>query len=106
VAPGIISHIDNYWDDPYCAAYLRRLGKIARVALFDKRGTGLSDQVPELPHMDERMDDVRTVMDAVGFESAAIMGISEGGSLASLFAAHHPERCQQCECHWSAWREV
>ncbi|MGA8261957.1 MAG: alpha/beta fold hydrolase [Arenicellales bacterium] len=94
VAPGFISHIENYWDDPHCAAFWLRLGEIARVALFDKRGTGLSDQVPHLPHMDERMDDVRAVMDAAGFERAVIMGISEGGSLASLFAAHHPERCE------------
>ena len=94
MAPGFISHIENYWDDPHCAGFLLRLGEIARVALFDKRGTGLSDQVRHLPHMDERMDDVRAVMDAAGFERAVIMGISEGGSLASLFAAHHPERCE------------
>src|SRR6202030_3061181 len=69
-------------------------GQSARVILFDKRGTGLSDRVDKQPDMDARMDDVRAVMDAVGVERAAIMGISEAGSLASLFAASHPERCQ------------
>jgi pimeloyl-ACP methyl ester carboxylesterase len=62
--------------------------------MFDKRGTGLSDRVAHLPHMDERMDDVRAVMDAVGIERASLLGISEGGSLAALFAASHPERVQ------------
>ena len=91
--PGFVSHIDNYWDEPEFARFLRRLGTFARVAMFDKRGTGLSDRV-DAPAMDQRMDDIRAVMDAVEFDRAAIFGISEGGSLASLFAAHHPERCQ------------
>lgn len=94
LAPGFVSHIDNYWDHPNVASWLTALGSFARVAMFDKRGTGLSDQVSDLPGMDERMDDVRAVMDAAGFERAAIMGISEGGSLAALFAATHPKRCQ------------
>ena len=76
------------------ARWLRRLGETARVILFDKRGTGLSDRVDHQPGMDARMDDVRAVMDAVGVERAAIMGVSEAGSLASLFAAIHPELCQ------------
>jgi len=92
VAPGFVSQIDNYWDEPGFNRWLTALGKFARVAMFDKRGTGLSDQVPNLPGMDDRMDDVRAVMDAVGFEKAVIFGISEGGSLASLYAASHPER--------------
>lgn len=94
VAPGFVSHIDNYWDEPSFARWLSRLGRFSRVVIFDKRGTGLSDRVSELPGMDQRMDDVRAVMDAAGVERAAVMGISEGGSLASLFAAHHPARCQ------------
>lgn len=93
ITPGFVSHIDNYWDDPHLAAWLGRLGKHARVAIFDKRGTGMSDRVTDLPGMDERMDDVRAVLDASGFESAFIMGISEGGSLAAMFAAHQPARC-------------
>ena len=94
MAPGFVSHIDNYWDEPGFARWLHRLGRFCRVVLFDKRGTGLSDRVPELPAMDERMDDIRAVMDAVGIERAAQFGISEGGSLAALFAASHPNRSQ------------
>ena len=93
LTPGFVSHIDNYWDDPHFARWLRRLSGKARIAMFDKRGTGMSDRVTALPAMDERMDDVRAVMDAVGFNSAFIMGISEGGTLAVLFSAYHPERC-------------
>jgi len=93
LAPGFVSHIENYWDYPPWAAALKRLGQMARVVIFDKRGTGLSDSVTSLPGMDQRMDDLRAVMDAVGFETAFVMGISEGGSLAALFSAHHPARC-------------
>ena len=92
--PGFVSHIENYWDEPRLARWLRRMGTFARVILFDKRGTGLSDRVAELPHMDQRMDDVTAVMNAVGIERAAIFGISEGGSLATLFAATYPDRSQ------------
>jgi class 3 adenylate cyclase len=94
-APGFISHIENYWDHPDLARWLLRLGSFARVVIFDKRGTGLSDPVPEVPSLEQRMDDVRAVMDAVGIESAALLGISEGGALATLFAATYPERCQR-----------
>ncbi len=93
VVPGFVSHIENYWTHPDFTLWLDQLGSFARVVMFDKRGTGLSDHVSDLPAMDERMDDVRAVMDAVGMERAAVFGISEGGSLATLFAAHHPERC-------------
>ena len=92
--PGFISHIENSWDEPEFAGWLRRLGSFSRVIMFDKQGTGLSDRGGELPGMDERMDDVRAVMDAEGIERAAIFGISEGGSLATLFAATHPDRSQ------------
>ena len=64
-----------------------------RIVMFDKRGTGLSDRLGQLPNLDQRMDDARAVMDAAGVERAAIMGVSEGGSLAALFAASHPARC-------------
>ena len=92
--PGFISHIENAWDEPGMAGWLRRLGSFSRVIMFDKQGTGLSDRGSVLPGMDERMDDVRAVMDAQGVKRAAIFGISEGGSLATLFAATHPERCR------------
>ena len=94
VAPGFVSHIENYWDEPHFARALNKVSGFFRVVLFDKRGTGLSDRVAHLPHMDERMDDLRAVMDAVGIERANLFGISEGGSLATLFAASHPERTE------------
>jgi len=90
--PGFISHTENSWDLPGFAEWLRKLGSFSRVIMFDKQGTGLSDRGSELPGMDERMDDVRAVMDAEGIDRAAIFGISEGGSLATLFAATHPDR--------------
>jgi class 3 adenylate cyclase len=92
--PGFISNVEHYWDDPSHARWLRRLARFARVITFDKRGTGLSDRVSTMPGMDQRMDDVRAVLDAAGSSSAAILGVSEGGSLAALFAASHPERCR------------
>lgn len=94
LVPGFISHIDNYWEEPRFARWLQRLGSFCRVTMFDKQGTGLSDRIGRLPGMDERMDDVRAVMDAQGIEKAALLGISEGGSLATLFAAHNPDRSQ------------
>ncbi|MEM8885700.1 MAG: alpha/beta hydrolase [Planctomycetota bacterium] len=91
--PGFISHIENYGTEPSLVRFLERLGSFARVVMFDKRGTGLSDRIDGVPSMDERMDDVRAVMDAARMDRAAVFGISEGGSLATVFAAHHPERC-------------
>jgi pimeloyl-ACP methyl ester carboxylesterase len=92
--PGFISNVEHYWLHPSHARWLNRLARFARVISFDKRGTGLSDRVSTMPSMDERMDDVRAVMDAAGSRSAALLGVSEGGSLAALFAATHPERCR------------
>jgi len=92
--PGFVSNIEVYWDEPHFARWLRKLASFARVITFDKRGTGLSDRLEVLPTMDERMDDVRAVMDAAGSKRAAILGLSEGGSLATVFAAHYPERCR------------
>src|ERR1700751_3194208 len=92
--PGFVSHIENYWEHPDLARWLLRLGSFARVIMFDKRGTGLSDPVPEVPSLDVRMDDVRAVIDAVGIERAAPFGISEGAPLTTLFAATYPERCR------------
>jgi len=94
VVPGWISNVEWQWEEPGNAHFLRRLGSFARVVSFDKRGTGLSDRVreDELPGLDERMDDLRAVMDDAGTERAVLMGISEGGSLAVLFAATYPER--------------
>lgn len=92
LTPGWASHIEYAWEEPVYARFLRRLGTFGKVAWFDKRGTGLSDRVPEMPTLEQRMDDIRAVMDAVGFEHAVLFGISEGGSMAMLFAATYPKR--------------
>ncbi len=89
---GFVSHLDFQWTDPAFTSLLRRLASFSRVIVFDKRGTGLSDPVGAAPTFDERMDDVRAVMDAVGCEEAAVVGYSEGGLIAALFAATYPER--------------
>ncbi|HEX6641609.1 MAG TPA: alpha/beta fold hydrolase, partial [Thermoanaerobaculia bacterium] len=91
---GWVSHLDYFWREPTFARFLLRLASFARLILFDKRGTGLSDRVPnnELPTLEQRMDDVRAVMDAVGSTRAALCGVSEGGPMCSLFAATYPER--------------
>ncbi len=90
--PGWVSNIDWMWACPELVDFLQELGKIARVILFDKRGTGLSDRVVELSTLEERMDDIRAVMDAVGSERAVLFGHSEGGSVSALFAATYPNR--------------
>ncbi len=91
---GFASHVEYAWEDPSLARFLRRLASFSRLILFDKRGTGLSDRVSvtELPTLEQRMDDVRAVMDAVGAERAALLGVSEGGPMSTLFAATYPER--------------
>ena len=100
--PGFISHLENYWEHPDLARWLLRLGSFARVIMFDKRGTGLSDPVTAVPSLELRMDDVRAVMDGAGSERAAVLGVSEGGALAALFAATYPQRCQQAVLY-GAW---
>ena len=91
---GWVTNIEVMWDDPGFARFLDRLATFSRLILFDKRGVGLSDRVPEerLPDLETRMDDVRAVMDAVGSERAVIFGVSEGGPMSMLFAATYPER--------------
>lgn len=93
LVPGFISNLEETWQIPEAARWLERLSRFARVIAFDKRGTGLSDRVASVPTLDERMDDARAVMDAAGSQRAILLGISEGGSLAALFAASHPDRC-------------
>jgi pimeloyl-ACP methyl ester carboxylesterase/class 3 adenylate cyclase len=96
LAPGFISNVEGAWNNPLQAQMFTRLASFSRLIRFDKRGTGLSDpvSVKELPTLEERMDDVRAVMDAVGSEKAALLGVSEGGPLCLLFAATYPERTQ------------
>ena len=92
--PGWVSHVELQWEEPTMVRFLARLASFARLIVFDKRGTGLSDRVPndKLPLLEERMDDLRAVMDAAGSQRAALFGFSEGGNLVALFAAMHPER--------------
>jgi pimeloyl-ACP methyl ester carboxylesterase len=92
--PGWISNVEESWEVPEYAHFLYRLASFSRLILFDKRGTGLSDRVSNdrLPTLEQRMDDVRAVLDAIGSERAAVFGASEGGNLSILFAATHPER--------------
>ena len=88
------THLELMWKDPTLARFLSRLAAFSRLIVFDKRGTGLSDRVPDdrLPSLEVRMDDARAVMDAVGSERPIVMGFSEGGPMATLFAASYPER--------------
>jgi len=92
--PGWVSHVELSWEEPTYASFLRRLASFSRLITFDKRGTGLSDRVPDdqLPTLEERMDDLRAVMDAVDSQRAAVFGVSEGGNLSMLFAATYPAR--------------
>jgi class 3 adenylate cyclase/DNA-binding winged helix-turn-helix (wHTH) protein len=90
--PGWVSHVEHAWEDPLYSRFLRRLASFSRLILLDRRGTGLSDRVADMPSLEQRMDDVRAVMDAAGSEEAALFGISEGGPMCLLFAAAHPER--------------
>ena len=91
---GWVSNIDEFWTEPSFASFLQRLARFSRLIVFDKRGTGLSDRVDEknLPTLEQRMDDVRAVMDAAGSQRAALFGISEGAPMCALFAATYPER--------------
>lgn len=90
--PGFVSHVELIWDEPTVAAFFRRLASFARLVVFDKRGQGLSDRLGRPPTLEDSMDDLRAVMDAAGCERPALFGISEGGPMAALFAASHPER--------------
>jgi class 3 adenylate cyclase len=90
--PSWISQIEHNWDEPRVARYFRRLASFSRLIMFDRRGSGLSDPVPNAPTLEEQMDDVVAVMDAAGSEQAAVFALLEGGAMALLFAATHPER--------------
>jgi len=91
---GAYTHLEVEWELPQYRRFCERIGEFARLIRFDKRGMGMSDRVPGATTLETRMDDIRAVMDAVGSERAAIIGESEGGPLAMLFAAAHPERTQ------------
>lgn len=89
---GWISHLDFQWMSPTVTSFFTRLASFSRVIMFDKRGCGLSDPVASVPTFEERMEDIRAVMDAVGSERAALLGFSEGAPMSALFAATYPER--------------
>jgi class 3 adenylate cyclase len=90
--PGAFSHIEHQWEEPSFARFLHRLASFSRLIVLDVRGTGLSDRWTELPTLEEQVDDVLAVLDAVGSEQAALFALSQGGALATLFASAHPER--------------
>lgn len=92
LVPGWISNVDVFWDEPVVARFIESFTKFARVILFDKRGTGLSDPIIGAATPEERMDDLRAVMDAAGSERATLFGYSEGGPMSLLFAATYPSR--------------
>jgi len=90
--PGLISHLDLWWEDPYAAHFFRRLASLGRLIMFDKRDTGLSDRAAGEDTLEQRIDDVRAVMRACGSDRAALFGYSEGSPMSILFAATYPER--------------
>jgi len=92
LAPGFMSHVEMQMEMPLTASFFARLASFCRLIRFDKRGTGLSDRLSGIPTLEERMDDVRAVMDAAGSERAALFGFSEGGPMAIVFAATYPQR--------------
>jgi pimeloyl-ACP methyl ester carboxylesterase/DNA-binding CsgD family transcriptional regulator len=89
---GFVSNVEIAWEEPHLAQFLNRLASFSRLIVFDKQGTGLSDPVSDPPSYAQRVDDIRAVMDAAGSQRAALLGISEGGPLAILFACAYPER--------------
>src|SRR4030095_6587961 len=91
---GWVSHLEYFWKEPSFARFLSRLASFSRLILFDKRGTGLSDPVTQMPTLEQRMDDVRAVLDAVGSRRAVLLGVSEGGAMCALFAATYPNRTE------------
>jgi pimeloyl-ACP methyl ester carboxylesterase len=91
-APGWVSHLEYAWENPDCARFLTQLTGFSRLICFDKRGTGLSDRNAAPATLEERVEDIGAVMDAVGSRRAVVLGVSEGGHMAMMFAATHPER--------------
>jgi class 3 adenylate cyclase len=101
---GYATHLDLQWESPPLAAFFDRISSFARLILFDKRGMGLSDPVLDVPTLEQRVDDVRAVMDAAGSERAAMFGVSEGGPMSLLFAATHPDRATAVVLHGAMGR--
>lgn len=105
LAPGTASHLDLDWEWPARRRFYERLGRFCRLIRFDKRGTGMSDRPGGVATLEERIEDIRAVMDSAGSDRAFLFGVSEGGSMVSLFAATVPERTQGlliwgCQARW------
>jgi class 3 adenylate cyclase len=90
--PGFVSHLENWWEANAPAHFFRRIASFSRLIMFDKRGTGMSDPFVGVPTLEDRIDDVRAVMDAVDSTSAFMCGLSEGGPMSILFSATYPDR--------------
>jgi class 3 adenylate cyclase len=90
--PGWVSHLENWWDVNLSSRFFKRIASFSRLIMFDKRGTGLSDPFTGVPTLEDRSDDVRAVLEAVGSESAFVCGLSEGGPMSVLYAATYPDR--------------
>ena len=91
-APGATSHLELMWENPYAVRFIERVSSFCRLIRFDKRGTGMSDATREAANLEQRIDDIRAVLDAAGSERSHLFGVSEGGSMHMLFAATYPER--------------
>src|SRR5436305_4973181 len=104
VVLGFATHVELQGESPAFAHFFERLSSFSRLVIFDKRGTGLSDPVSEVPTLDQREDDLRAVMDAAGSERAALFGVSEGGPMSVLFAATHPDRVSALVLHGAMGR--
>jgi len=105
LAPGFVSHVEALWEWPEAARAFKRLASFSRLIVFDKREQGLSDRVGRPPTIEEMVDDMVAVLDEVGSERTAVFGISEGGAMALMFAASHPERCTHLVV-WSGFARV
>lgn len=104
--PGWVSNIELFWEEPSYAHFLDRLASFARLIMFDKRGTGMSDRVKDSTSLEERIDDLRAVMDAAGSRRAVLFGTSEGGPMCTLFAATRPDRVSGLVLHASFARQL
>ena len=106
IVPGYVTHVEMMWEYRPYGRFLERLASFSRLIIFDKRGSGLSDPTSGAPTLEERMDDVRAVMDAAGSERAALFGVSEGGPMSILFAATYPERVSALVLHGAMARST
>jgi class 3 adenylate cyclase/pimeloyl-ACP methyl ester carboxylesterase len=104
--PGFISHVEMQMESPVFAPFVERLASFCRLIRFDKRGTGLSDRLSGIPTLEERMDDVRAVMDAAGSTRAALLGVSEGGPMCIVFSATYPQRTSALILYGASAREA